>query len=78
MQGAIVFAIAIPFNQFAAGAGADGRERHRHAHGGAASGFPRSRHQRLLAMFVRATKPGENTVVAGVSARRVVAFRFGR
>jgi hypothetical protein len=77
VQGATVFATAIPYNQFAATQGttaADGsvtltQERR--------SGFPASQHQRLLAVFVRATKPGDSQL-AGVSTRRVVAFRFAQ
>lgn len=75
VQGATVFASAIPYNQFAAvqrTTGSSGtatltetRER----------GFPaRSRNQHLLPVLVRATKPGER-LVAGVSTRRMVAFR---
>jgi hypothetical protein len=73
--GATVFATPIPYNQFKGAAvtsAADGtvtltetRER----------GFPAARHQRLLAVFVRASKPGES-VVAGVSTSRVVSFRI--
>jgi hypothetical protein len=77
VQGAVVYAAAIPFNQFTttqAPTGADGKvtltESRR-------AGFPAATHQRLLTVFVRVTKPGENTSVTGVSARRVVAFRFG-
>jgi hypothetical protein len=40
------------------------------------SGFPASRHQRLLAVFVRASKPGD-PALGGVSSRLVVAYRFG-
>jgi hypothetical protein len=73
VQGVTVYATAIPYNQFAgeqATTGADGTvtltEPRR-------SGFPAARHQRLLAVFVRATKPGESEL-AGVSTRRVLAF----
>ena len=76
VQGATVFATAVPYNQFAVGQAttdANGKvtlaeQRQR--------GFPASPHQRLLAVFVRATKPGD-PVLAGVSSRRLVAFRFG-
>jgi hypothetical protein len=75
VQGASVYATPIPFNQFAGleeKTGADGtvtvtekRER----------GFPaRNRHQHLLAVFARATKPGD-PLLGGVSTRRTVAFR---
>ena len=75
VQGATVFATAIPYNQFALGQGttaANGTvtltEQRR-------SGFPASPHQRLLAVFVRASKPGDPPL-AGVSSRRVFAFHF--
>jgi len=74
VQGASLFAPAIPYNQFQGAAvttGADGTvtitETRR-------SGFPASPHQRLLAVFTRASKPGE-PLTAGVSTSRVVAFR---
>lgn len=75
VQGASVFATPIPYNQFA------GPEKTTGADGTVAltqkrrAGFPaRSRKQHLLAVFVRATKPGE-PVLGGVSTRRTVAFR---
>ena len=75
VEGASVYATPIPFNQFAGPeekTGAEGtvtvterRER----------GFPaRNRHQHLLAVFARATKPGD-PLLGGVSTRRTVAFR---
>ena len=75
VQGASVFATPIPYNQFSGpdkATGPDGTvtvtETRRH-------GFPaRKRHQHLLAVFVRATKPGD-PVLGGVSTRRTVAFR---
>jgi hypothetical protein len=74
VEGALVYAIPIPFNQFGGNekmTGADGtvtvtqsRER----------GFPaRRRGQHLLAEFVRARKPGD-PILGGVSTRRTVAF----
>ena len=75
VQGATVYASPIPFNQFQGPertTGADGtatvRETRRR-------GFPaRRRNQHLLAVLVRATKPGD-PVLGGVSTRRTVAFR---
>jgi len=75
VQGATVFVTPIPYNQFAAAQGttaADGSVTLTEAR---RSGFPASRHQRLLAVFVRASKPGD-PALGGVSSRRVVAFRF--
>jgi hypothetical protein len=75
VQGAIVFATAIPYNQFAAvqaTTAADGSVTLTEAR---RSGFPASTHQRLLAVFARATKPGDSAL-GGVSSSRVVAFRF--
>lgn len=76
VEGALVFAVAIPYNQFGANekmTAADGtialtmpRER----------GFPARAHdQHLLAVFIRARKPGD-PILAGVSTRRTVAFQL--
>jgi hypothetical protein len=77
VQGASVFATAVPYNQFGAiqaptvtdGTVALTESRR--------AGFPASPHQRLLAVFVRASKPGE-PATGGVSSSRVFAFRFAR
>jgi hypothetical protein len=75
VQGATVYATAIPYNQFAAVQGTTGADGSVTLTEGRRSGFPASRHQRLLAVFVRASKPGD-PALGGVSSRRVVAFRF--
>jgi hypothetical protein len=75
VQGATVFATAIPYNQFAAAQGTTGADGSVTLTEGRRSGFPASRHQRLLAVFVRASKPGD-PALGGVSSRRVVAFPF--
>lgn len=77
VQGATVFATPIPYNQFAVAQGttdANGKLTLTEAR---RSGFPASRHQRLLAMLIRASKPGDS-ILAGVTATRVVAFRVSR
>lgn len=76
VQGASVFATAVPYNQFAVGQGTTGAAGTVVLTEARRSGFPASRQQRLLAVFVRAWKQGE-PVTGGVSSSRVVAFRFG-
>jgi hypothetical protein len=75
VQGALVFATPIPYNQFTAASV------HTDANGKVTlnesrrSGFPAARHQRLLAVFIRASKPGE-PLTAGVSTNRVFSFHI--
>jgi hypothetical protein len=74
VQGATLFASAVPYNQYSAGratTGADGTATMAMTQ---RAGFPASRRQQLLAVFVRATKPGE-PLLSGVSTRRLVTFR---
>ncbi|HEU5477989.1 MAG TPA: hypothetical protein VFU64_09240 [Gaiellaceae bacterium] len=76
VQGATVFATPIPYNQFA------GNDQTTGATGTVSitekrlAGFPaRTRkHQHLLAVFARASKPGD-PILGGVSTRRTVAFQ---
>ncbi len=74
VQGASVFAVAIPYNQFAGNevpTGADGTVRITENR---QKGFPaRGHRQHLLAVFIRARRPGD-PLLGGVSTRRTVAF----
>lgn len=77
VQGATVFATAIPFNQFDAAKGttnAKGTVSLTEVRGG---NFPAARKQSKLAVFARATKPGEK-ILGGVSTRRLFSFHVAR
>jgi hypothetical protein len=74
VQGALLYAEPVPFNQFTAPAeqqtGADGVAT---LTMNRAAGYPATNSQQLLVVFARARKAGEN-LLAGVSTRRLVSF----
>ena len=77
VQGALVYATVVPFNQMSIPA-----EATTDANGWAEvefrpmAGFPVSPRQQVLAVFVRARKSGE-PILAGISGRRLFSIRVG-
>ena len=78
VQGALVYATALPYSQLKIPP-----EQPTDTNGNAElsfhtlSGFPVSTHQQLIAIFTRARKPGENLLV-GISNRRLFSIRVSR
>ena len=74
VQGAMVYAAAVPFNQYTVPpeqpTAADGTTQLTMTQ---LSGFPAARRQQLLVVFARARKPGDNSI-GGISTRRLVSF----
>ena len=78
VQGALVYATAVPFGQLAiANEQATGSDGWATVQFAALAGFPVSQKQKLLVMFVRARKSGDS-LLAGVSTRRLISFHVTR
>jgi hypothetical protein len=75
VQGVTVFAVPIPYNQFKGNTGTTGPSGTVTLTEQRLTGFPaNTRHQELLAVLIRASKPG-TPLAGGISTRRVVSFK---
>ena len=75
VQGAFVYATAVPYAQFSIpGQGTTDASGNVTLQFSRLHGFPTSKSQRLLVMFVRASRAGD-PVLAGISTRRLISLR---
>jgi hypothetical protein len=78
VQGALVYATAVPFSQLSVSPEQPtGPSGYADLSFRTLAGFPASPHQQLIAIFVRARKLGENPL-AGISTRRLFSIRVSR
>ena len=74
VQGAVVYATGVPFNQYTVPPeGTTGSDGNVTLTMNQLSGFPAARHQRLLVLFLRARKSGD-PLTGGISTRLLVSF----
>jgi hypothetical protein len=73
VQGALVYAAAVPFNQFTEAEQPSGSDGFAQLTLTQLRGFPAAGRQQLLVIFLRARKPGDSQL-GGISTRRLVSF----
>ena len=72
VSGANVYMTGVPFGMISSGKGTSGSDGWVSFQVSTLKGFPATTQQRLLVMFVKASKPGD-PVLAGISVRRLVS-----